>query len=172
MFSSFQAPLVGSRSAAFQQGLFKNTYTGYFTGPTWFATATKTATTKVIGALSIPNNTTTSYEFIGWFKAPYSEAFNFVLSSDDQSYLWIGSNAQSGFTTGNKLVSAAASGGSPRTGTTGVLTKGVLYAFRLQVGNSAGPGDLSLSVDSASLVSTSDLTGSGLVFFNPNTQGI
>lgn len=167
MFAPFQAALAPGHNAGFQQGLYKRTYSGYFTGPTWFATATQTAIAKVVGAISIGSiPITTSIQILGWFKAPYTETFTFTLSSDDQSYLWVGPNAQSGFIVGNALVSANV---STSTGTI-ALTKGQIYAFRLQVGNNGGPGSLGLSVSSPSLPDTQDLTG--LSFFNPNTQGI
>jgi hypothetical protein len=51
-----------------------------------------------------------------------------------------------------------------------VMTAGEFYAFRIQVGNGAGPGEIGLSVSSPSLALTSDLTS--LTLFNPNTLGI
>jgi hypothetical protein len=166
MFASFQAAMGPGLNAGFQQGVYRRTYTGDFGGsPTWFATATKTATDKIIGSVNLGSvPTATSYEFLGLFKAPYTETFTFSLSSDDLSQLWVGDNAKAGnFNGGNILVSGGGSG-------TIALTKGGIYAFRLQYGNGPGPGNLILTVSSPSLTVTSDLTG--LSFFNPNTQGI
>ena len=165
MFSSFQAAMAPGHNAGFQQGLYKRTYTGYFTSPTWFATATKTATEKVVGSINFGGvPATTSYEFLGWFKAPYTETFTFALTSDDGSQIWVGDNAKAGnFNAGNRLAVGGGSG-------TIALTKGGLYAFRLQYGNDPGPGSLALTVSSLTLAGTSDLTG--LSFFNPNTLGI
>ena len=166
MFSTFQSAMAPGHNAGFQQGVYKRTYTGYFGGtPTWFATATKTATAKVVGSVNLAGvPATTSYEFLGWFKAPYTETFTFSLTSDDGSQLWVGDNAKAGtFNAGNKLVVGGGSG-------TIALVKGTFYAFRLQYGNDPGPGSLTLTVSSPSLTVTSDL--SGLSFFNPNTQGI
>jgi hypothetical protein len=166
MFASFQAALAPAHNAGFQQGIYRRTYSGYFGGtPTWFATATQTAIANVIGSLNLGSvPTTTSYEFLGWFKAPYTETFTFSLTSDDGSQLWVGDNAKAGtFNAGNKLVVGGGSG-------TIALTKGGFYAFRLQYGNNPGPGSLVLTVSSPSLAVTSDLTGLG--FFNPNTNSI
>ena len=169
MFSSFQPAFTPGHVAGFQNGLYRRTYTGYFNGtPTWFATATKTATTLVVGSIgngSVPE--TTSYEFLGWFKAPYTETFTFTLTSDDKSKLWIGDNAKTGnFEVSSPLVSADVTTAS----NTIALTKGVFYALRLQIGNDHGAGTIYLAVSSPSLVSTQDLTH--LSYFNPNTQGI
>ena len=173
MFASFQAAMAPGHNAGYQQGLYKRTYSGYYSNvKAWFTTATLTATNKVVGSInmgSIP--TTTTYEFVGYFKAPYAEAFTFSLNSDDLSYLWIGDNAlYANYTNavGSYLVSATA--GFPSSGTTAVLQAGKTYPFRLQVGNNGGPGLLALSVSSISLASTSDLTALGL--YNPNTLGI
>ena len=169
MFSSFQAAIAPGHNAGFQQGLYKRTYTGNFNGvTTWFATATKTATTKIVGTvadLGIP--TTTSYQLLGWFKAPYTETFTFTYHTDDKGYLWVGSNAlDANFAAGNALITTDV---STVTGTI-ALTKGQFYAIRMQVGNGLGDGIIELSVSSPSLSVTQNLTG--LTFFNPNTQGI
>ena len=169
MLSSFQARLVPGVNAGFQPGVYKRTYTGYFGGvTTWFATATLTATNKIVGSINdAAVSTNTSYQFLGYFKAPYSETFTFNLSSDDQSYFWLASPALNGnFNAGNAFLSAnvgMSTGGW-------VMTAGEFYAFRIQVGNGAGPGSIGLSVSSPSLALTSDLTS--LTLFNPNTLGI
>lgn len=86
MLSSFQARLVPGVNAGYQPGVYKRTYTGYFNGTTtWFATATLIATNKIVGSIndgSIPLNT--SCQFLGYFKAPYTETFTFTMNSDDK----------------------------------------------------------------------------------------
>lgn len=169
MLSSFQARLVPGVNAGFQPGVYKRTYTGYFGGvTTWFATATLTATNKIVGSINdAAVSTNTSYQFLGYFKAPYSETFTFNLSSDDQSYFWIGTNAlAANFNAGNAFLSANV---GLSTGAV-ALTAGQIYAFRIQVGNGLGPGSIGLSVSSPSLALTSDLTS--LTLFNPNTLAI
>ena len=95
MFASFQAAMAPGHNAGYQQGLYKRTYTGYFGGvPTWFATATLTSTNKIVGSINdagVP--VTTSYQFLGYFKAPYSETFTFTMNTDDEGFLWVGTNA-------------------------------------------------------------------------------
>lgn len=170
MFSTFQAVMSPGHNGGFQQGLYKRTYTGYFGGtPAWFATATLTATSKVLGSVNIGSQpTTTSCEFTGWFKAPFTETVTFTLSSDDKSQMWVGDTAKAGtFSVGNKLVSADTGGDGSGAA---ALTKGVLYPIRIQFGNNGGPGFFTLTVSGSAMGSTSDL--SGLSFFNPNTRNI
>lgn len=169
MLSSFQARLVSGVNAGYQPGLYKRTYSGYFGGvTTWFATATLTATNKIVGSINdaaIP--ATTSYQFLGYFKAPYTETFTFNLSSDDRSFFWLGANALDGnFNNANYFITANVSLST----NTVALNAGQIYAFRIQVGNGPGPGSIGLSVSSPSLTLTSDLTQ--LCLFNPNTLGI
>ncbi len=169
MLSSFQARLVPGVNAGYQPGLYKRTYTGYFDGdPAWFAGATLTATNKIVGSINDGSiSTNTSYQFLGYFKAPYAETFTFTMNSDDKSLFWIGNNAlAANFNAGNVFIAADVSTVS----NTVALTAGQIYAFRIQVGNGPGPGSIGLSVSSPSLPVTSDLTQ--LSLFNPNTLGI
>lgn len=169
MFASFQAAMAPGHNAGYQPGVYKRTYTGNFDGvTTWFATATLTATNKIVGSINdagIPINT--SNQYLGYFKAPYTETFTFNLSSDDKSYFWLGTNAlAANFNAGNAFLAANVS----LVTNTVALTAGQIYAFRIQVGNGLGPGSIGLSVSSPSLALTSDLTS--LSLFNPNTLGI
>jgi len=169
MLSSFQARLIPGINAGYQPGVYKRTYTGNYNGvTTWFATATLTATNKIVGSInddSIPINT--SYQFLGYFKAPYSETFTFSMTSDDKGFFWLGTNALQGtFAAGNAFIATDVNTVS----NTVALTAGQIYAFRIQVGNGLGPGNISLSVSSPSLPVTSNLTS--LSLFNPNTLGI
>lgn len=170
MLSSFQARLVPGVNAGYQPGLYKRTYTGYFDGdPAWFNTATLLATSKVVGSIndgSIPNGR--SIQFLGYFKAPYTETFTFTMNTDDKGFLWVGTNAlAANFNAGNVFIATNVNTVS----NTVALTAGQIYAFRIQVGNGpAGDGVINLSVSSPSLPVTSDLTQ--LSLFNPNTLGI
>ena len=169
MLSSFQARLVPGVNAGYQPGLYRRTYTGYFNGSTtWFAGATLTATNKIVGSINDGSiSTNTSYQFLGYFKAPYSETFTFTMNTDDKGFLWIGSNALAGnFNAGNAFIATNVNSVS----NTVALTAGQIYAFRLQVGNGPGPGLVNLTVSSPSLAVTSNLTS--LSLFNPNTLGI
>ena len=169
MFASFQAAMAPGHNAGYQPGLYRRVYAGDFDGDiTYFTGKTPSSTIKFVGSINdggIPNNT--SYQFLGYFKAPYSETFTFTMSTDDKGFFWIGNAALAGnFTVGNKLIYTQVNTVS----NTVALTAGQIYAFRIQVGNAGGPGSISLSVSSPSLALTSNLTG--LSLYNPNTLGI
>ncbi len=95
-------------------GLFKTTYSGYFAdNVSFFATATPTtfganpATSVQTTAISEPSSddgSSFSVQWLGYFLPNTTETYTFFTASDDASYLWIGQNALSGFTTANATV--------------------------------------------------------------------
>lgn len=82
-------------------------------------------------------STTYSVEWTGLFFAPVTGTYTFYLASDDSSYLWIGSNATSGYTTANCLINNLYTGPQERSATIS-LTGGQYYPFRLQFGDGGG----------------------------------
>jgi len=96
--------------------------------------------------------------------ATYTGTWTFVLSSDDGSYLWIGSTAVSGYTTSNELASASYLG--PGTATIS-LTAGQYYPIRLLYGNGPSEGFLALTYAHTGQSATSDFTGK---LFSPGVQ--
>jgi hypothetical protein len=103
----------------------RNTYcfTGGFNNPN--------AVDTVIG--NVGQNTVYSVECTGFFYAPVGGTYTFYLLSDDNSYLWIGATATSGYTTSNTLLSGA----GERSATLS-LTGGTYNPFRLQYGDGGG----------------------------------
>lgn len=163
--------ISGSPSLKYAAGLYRTTYSGYFNDtPTWFATATATATavdtSLTIG--SIP--TTTSIQFLGYFLARTTETYTFYTTSDDASYLWGGSFAAAGFTTANALVNNGGLHGNQERSGTIALTAGVYYPVRIQCGNNGGAGDISVAFSSPSIAKTTDFTD--FIFYNTATNGI
>ena len=153
-------------------GLYLQPYSGYFAdNPNWFATATTTGTAStpsVFTTASIP--TTTSWQYLGYFRAPNTGSYTFSIASDDASYLWIGGNASSGFTTGNALASNPGEHGVESDSGTLSLVEGYLYAFRAQVGNNGGPGSVAISFSGPGISTTNTFTN--YVFHNPDTNGL
>ena len=78
-----------------------------------------------------------SVEWFGLFYAPITGTYTFYLTSDDTSVLWIGTNALSGYTTGNALFYTLYV--YTEVTATIALTAGQYYPFRFQYG--AGGGD-------------------------------
>ena len=98
----------------YSAGLYKTTYAGYFNDvPSFFATATPTtygsnpATSVQTTAILEPSSddgSNFSCEWLGYFLPNTTETYTFYTASDDASYVWVGSNALSGFTTANAIV--------------------------------------------------------------------
>jgi GLEYA domain len=152
-------------------GLYRRTYTGYHNDdPSWFATATQTAAVadSTLAVAATPE--TTSLQWLGYFVPATTETYTFYTSSDDGSYLWIGANAVSGFTTGNALIDNGGEHGSIEVSGTISLTAGLRYAIRIQTGNNGGPGSHSTSFSTPTIAKTSTFTNR--IFYNPIVNGI
>jgi GLEYA domain len=69
--------------------------------------------------------------YTGYFKADFTGTFTFNLNTDDETYLWIGDYANTGYTTSNRLVySYVGSNGSGSIS----LTNGQYYPIRILYG--------------------------------------
>ena len=92
-----------------------------------------------------------SWQFLGYFKAPYTDSFSFTTWSDDASYLWIGDNALSGYSLANVNVN---NGGSHpvqiASSDTILLNSGQSYPVRIQFGQGGGGAALSVAYNSSS----------------------
>jgi hypothetical protein len=157
----------------YSAGLYRTTYTGYFADSvSWFATATATATTVQTTVIEDPDTeggNSFSMQWLGYFLPTTTETYTFFLSSDDASYLWIGSNALSGFTTANATVANGGLHGNEERSGTAALTAGVYYPIRIQFGENGGGDVLSFNHSTATIGKTTNVTGK--VFYNPATNG-
>ena len=132
-------------------GLHYSKYNGYFAdNPNWFNinTVTSTGTYTNVDVNNVPNNT--SYQWIGFFKPNESGFWTFSTFSDDASYLWIGSYAESEYTTDNAVVNNGGTHSSQSFSNTISLDANIYYPIRIQYGNFGGPGQMSLSFKSPS----------------------
>lgn len=122
----------------YSAGLYRTTYTGYFADvPSFFATATATATlvqTTVIEEPATDDGSSFSMQWLGYFLPTTTETYTFFLNSDDASYLWIGSNALSGFSTANATINNGGAHGPVEVSGTAALTSGVYYPIQIQFG--------------------------------------
>ena len=157
----------------YSAGLYRTTYTGYFADVvSFFATATATATlvqTTVIEEPVTDDGSNFSMQWLGYFLPSTTETYTLFLSSDDASYLWIGSNAISGFTTANATVNNGGTHGNEERSGTAALTAGVYYPIRIQYGEQSGGDVMSFNHETTSIVKTTNVTGK--VFYNPVTNG-
>jgi hypothetical protein len=161
-------------------GLYKRTYTGYFNdNANFFATATPQAfgsnpassiQTTAITEASSDDGSTFSCQWLGYFKPVVTSTYQFFLSSDDASYMWIGNTALSGtLITAQALVQNGGLHGVQETSGNINLTAGVYYPVRIQFGENGGGDVMTLSYSHLSQTKTTNVTG--LVFYNPATNG-
>ena len=166
-------------TSAFSAGLYKTTYSGYHNeNPAFFATATPTTfganpatsvQTTVITEPGTDDGSNFSCQWLGYFKPTTTETYTFYLSSDDGSYLWIGANAQSGFTTANANINNGGAHGTQEVSGSVSLTAGVLYPIRIQFGEIGGGDVMTFSHSTPTITKTTNVTGK--VFYNPSTNG-
>jgi hypothetical protein len=163
----------------YNAGLYKTTYAGYFAdNVSFFATATPTtyganpATSVQTTAISEPNSddgSNFSVQWLGYFKPTTTETYTFYTNSDDASYMWIGANAVSGFTTANATVTNGGLHGNVERSGTAVLTAGIYYPIRMQFGEQGGGDLFGFNYQTPTIPKTTNVTG--LVFYNPTTNG-
>jgi len=160
-------------------GLFKTTYTGYFNdNVNFFATATPAAAgsnpmfsiqTTAISEPATNDAETFSVQWLGYFLPSTSETYTFFTSSDDASYVWIGNNAVTGFTTANATVDNGGVHAVQERSGIAALTAGVYYPIRIQFGENTGGDALTFNFSTATISKTTNVTG--LVYYNPLTNG-
>jgi hypothetical protein len=160
-------------------GLFKTTYAGYFSNvPSFFATATPTTygtnpatsvQTTAISEAASNDGTNFSCQWLGYFLPATTETYTFFTASDDASYMWIGANALSGFTTANATVNNGGEHGVQERSGTASLTAGVYYPIRIQFGEAGGGDAMTFNYSTPTIPKTTTVTGR--VFYNPTTNG-
>jgi hypothetical protein len=116
---------------------------------------------------AVPSNSSLesfTVEWTGLFLANVTGTWTFFTNSDDGSYLWIGANATSGYTTTNATVQ---NGGlhaiQERSGTV-VLISGVYYPIRILYGESTAGDSMIVSFTPPSGTKTTNGTG---YYYNP-----
>jgi len=160
-------------------GLYKTTYAGYFADvPSFFATATPTTygtnpstsvQTTAISEANSDDGSSFSIQWLGYFLPSTTETYTFFTSSDDASYVWVGSNALSGFTIENATVNNGGEHPVVETSGTISLTSGVYYPIRIQFGEAGGGDALTFNYSTPTISKTTDVTGR--VFYNAATNG-
>jgi hypothetical protein len=165
--------------APYVAGLFKTTYAGYFSNvPSFFATATPTTygtnpatsvQTTAISEAGSDDGSNFSCEWLGYFLPSTTETYTFFTASDDASYMWIGANALSGFTTANATVNNGGEHAVQERSGNISLTAGVYYPIRIQFGEAGGGDAMTFNYSTPTITKTTDVTGR--VFYNPATNG-
>lgn len=160
-------------------GLYKTTYSGYFSdNVNFFATATPASIggnpatsvqTTSIFEPATDDGSGFSCQWLGYFKPTTTQTYTFYTNSDDASYVWIGANALSGFTTGNSTVNNGGPHGPTEASGSIALTAGVYYPIRIQFGEQGGGDLMTFNYSTSTITKTTNVTG--LVFYNTTTNG-
>ena len=162
-----------ARADGYANGLYGKRYVGYFNDDVnWFDTATLHGDVNQLTQIDNFSNESElySWQWLGYFKANATGNYSFYTSSDDASYLWIGSNAVSGFTTANANVNNGTGHPERRVDSAPVsLVAGTYYPIRVQFGE-AGGGDV-MSLGFTTPLTPETKNGSGSYFYNPSTNG-
>ena len=164
-------PWITGSGKVYYEGLWRDTYTGYFNDDPNFFVATLPSgfgfPSNNITASSIAEYT--SIEWRGFFVPPSSGTYTFYTNSDDASYLWIGDIAVSGFTTLNALVNNGGLHGLQEASGSIALVEGTYYPIRIQAGNNQVAGQCFVSWSSSFQAQTGTFTD--LVFYKQIVNG-
>jgi len=147
-------------SSGFEWGYYNDNYHsgGYSGAQTWFSSRTPVYThassgrsrvtdftnisTASSGQTSVNGDETYSYLWTGYFKAPITSTYYFNTRSDDNSHMWVGTNALNP-RYDNETVDNGGLHGMQTVTSSGVsLTGGVYYDFRMTFGEEGGGDDL------------------------------
>jgi len=134
-----------------------NTYIENAIGTTTNMTNLTSATNSIYTAQG--SSTYFSVEWFGYFHATTSGSYTFYLDSDDASYLWLGSNALSGYTTSNANINNGSLHGVVEVSYTVTLTANTFYPIRIQFGQNAGGYDCQFSFAGPSISRTYNFNG-------------
>lgn len=165
-----------SLTGASTDGLKWGYYTGYYTDNVNFFTGAPVASGIVTSIPSINAGTNGyvpgdqswsnySVQWLGYFLSNYTGTWTFYTNSDDASYLWIGPNATTGFTTTNAIVINGGTHPMVEKSGTVSLTAGQYYPIRIQFGEGGGGDNIIVSFSNPGLAKTTN--GQGFFYTVP-----
>jgi len=136
----------------------------FFTTNVPFASGTTTNMTNITTATSSTftangSSKTLSVEWSGKFYPSTTGSYTFYLASDEASYLWIGSTADSGYTVANANINNSGSNALPVVSYTITLTTGIFYPIRIQYGQTTGTYDCQFSFEGPGITRTYNVSG-------------
>ena len=163
--------IAQNRIRAYTGGLFYRRYSGYRATPGDLAGLQgDTGTSSNVSSFSVP--TTSTYVFRGLFLPDAdSSSWQFRTTSDDGSYVWIGSNSQAADGSLDENNAVVDNGGlhssQTRTSSNLTLEAGIFYPFAAFCNNNTGPGTLTVEFRRDS--GTWQSNGSGFYFYDAGT---
>ena len=122
-------------------GLWKTKYTGYWAGdPTWFDSHSADIIYEEMDDSFTADamNQGVSIQWVGYFNPAVTANYTFYMISDDESRVWVGDNAITGYTTSNNIIYADSTSNNPGGEVVSdpiLLTAGQYYPIRVQYGN-------------------------------------
>jgi hypothetical protein len=145
--------LTYNATRALMDGFTVKLYNGYFADNTAYCLNNKyvgifnvTDTTSITTIMSgINDSTYFTLELFGYFLANTSGTYTFSLTSDDASYLWIGTNALIGYTATNANINNGGGHAATTVTCTVSLVAGTYYPIRSMFGQGIGAYSLALS---------------------------
>ena len=144
----------------YTNGVYGKRYVGYFNDVvTWFDTATLQGDVNQLTQINAFTSSADlySWQWLGYFKASSTENYTFYTTSDDASYLWIGNNAISSFTTANATVNNGGLHGSVEVTSSPVsLVAGTYYPIRIQFGENAGGDFVTVNFSTTTITKTTN----------------
>lgn len=156
-FLWYKAPIESITGTA---GINYVIYNGYFADNlSWFNTAVVSSANLtsigystnqgVISKIAVNTSTNViSFMYTGFFVPDRSGWWRFGLNTDDASYMWIGSNATSGFTTTNADIKNGGTHAATLVSSTAAFyNAGSITAIRIAYGNSSGGGSANLQIE-------------------------
>lgn len=165
-------------SLPYEPGLYMKTYSGYMGSLTdtnddvnFFDSATPVSgsvQTTAIQDASADEGTDYSRQWLGYFVPSTTETYTFYLKSDDCSWMWIGSNAVTGYTRANATVNNGGLHGFVETSGTAALVSGTYYPVRIQFGEHTVADQMDFNFSTPTITKTTNV--SGKVFYHPATK--
>ena len=151
---------LGTVNSYAGSGLIGARYNGYFNDDVnWFNTASVTSGPSVYSSITGAHGGGDffSLQWTGYFIPNATGTWTFYTASDDASYLWIGSTASSGWSTGNALVNNGGLHGTIEKSGSISLTKNQIYPIRIQFGENGGGEAMDVNVAGPTVAKTTSI---------------
>jgi hypothetical protein len=166
---------LGASFAPTGIGVYGRRYSGYMSdNPNFFATATLSGTSFAytnINSNWVEGGNNFSVEWLGYFRPNETGTWNFRTTSDDCSFLWIGTFATSGFLTSNANVNNGGTHGPETASGTAILSSGIYYPIRIQFGENTGGEAMTVDFAPPSNPTGWVNAGTGYYFYNVASLG-
>jgi hypothetical protein len=167
--TNYNENLARFSTPIYNAGLIGRFYSGYyFNDDVNFSSSRTALTTQVVQeTISSSYQDLYTWEYVGYFRPPATGTYTFVTYSDDASYIWVGSTATSGYSTGNALVNNGGLHGIRGASGSINLVAGTYYPIRIQFGENYGADQLTVGIGGP----TGYLGGgSGYFFYDDQTR--